>query len=130
MKCCKVDMKSRIEYKYGIQLNDYLRIKRDISYFSVLDHNADKQKTSYEIMSVYYDNHNLISYHDKIGGQEKKFKVRLRIYPNGTGITNGKLEIKEKIKDRIFKQYLIVNINKHELRLVCIDFTSLWRSQD
>ena len=106
----------RYEFKYripnsvaGLMVSDLTRLM-DFDPYS-----ADAQ--SYPLYSVYFDTADWQAYYEKMDGNERRKKFRVRSYsPNPTSQDKVMLEIKEKNKDIILKRRL--PIAPHEVSRV------------
>jgi SPX domain protein involved in polyphosphate accumulation len=68
----------RVEYKYLIPNHIISFVQKDVEMFSEFDlHSASKP---YFVSSTYFDNHRLQSYHEKLAGDNKRIKLRIRRY--------------------------------------------------
>ena len=85
----------RKEDKYLVSLNHRSRLLSDIEKFTRKDVNSEEGRTGYKVSSIYFDNPLLKSYFDKIDGNAKKFKLRIRNYPSKDS-SKYNLEIKHK----------------------------------
>ncbi len=126
-----LEMQSRVEYKYFVPAPVKSRLLYDIQKFTLLDSFSDNTYKSYRVVSLYFESRDFKSYFDKIEGQAKKFKVRVRYYPDHGDSGNANLEIKYKIFDRCYKEKL--NIAHSDLMKLgtssIADFESLSSSQ-
>ena len=96
----------RQELKYYINFIDYFNISSVISKIFSKDPNNDKNG-AYYIRSLYFDNKSNQDYYQKIEGEEKRKKFRIRIYNfNSSPI---KLEIKSKFNNYIIKKSLVIS---------------------
>lgn len=93
---------NRIEYKYYVNFYKRTQFLNDILPHFKLDPHANAISATYSVSSIYFDDHKLSSYHEKLEGHPIRVKQRLRFYPS----SNGKhlfLEFKHKTSDRIYK---------------------------
>ena len=70
----------RLETKYYLNINKFQLIK---NYLITNKYNLDencKNFNSYEVTSIYFDNHKLDSYYEKVNGVRGRYKLRLRYY--------------------------------------------------
>ena len=93
---------SRIEYKYYIPGSIRSLVLNDLLHFMNVDLHENLPDRSYKVASVYFEDHALTSYHEKLEGQPYRKKVRLRFYSN-SNFSEGNLEVKHKKLDRGFK---------------------------
>ena len=63
---------------------------------------------SYKVASIYFEDHGLTSYHEKLEGQPYRKKVRVRFYPQ-SNLAGGNLEIKYKKLDQGFKSRIALS---------------------
>ena len=100
MKTIKV---FRHEYKYVITYEDMLKLRKKLDEVLTIDRN----KSGYLIRSLYFDSINDNDYYDKLGGEIKRKKIRLRIYEPNSDIV--KLEMKSKYDMHQLKRSVIVD---------------------
>lgn len=99
---------NRFERKYIIDFETYKKIKNYIKKYFDKDKNGENGR--YKVTSLYYDSEDFRFYREKIDGERKRSKVRLRIYTNLKGNhlnpTKNKvlLEIKKRNNLNIFKK--------------------------
>ncbi|MDD5043622.1 MAG: polyphosphate polymerase domain-containing protein [Patescibacteria group bacterium] len=91
----------REEYKYYVPLSAYPFLLQDLKKFVLRDKNAPKSGV-YQVASIYFENMALRSYFDKIEGQARKIKLRLRFYPLDAE-SQLNIEFKYKILDQCLK---------------------------
>jgi hypothetical protein len=92
----------RIEYKYFVPEKNRSRVLNDLLYFMNVDCNENLPDRSYKVASIYFEDHALTSYHEKLEGKAFRKKIRLRFYPH-LNTEGGNLEIKCKKFDKGFK---------------------------
>ena len=101
----------RFELKFLIDWPAYLRIRNQIQPFVGLD-SYSLSGGRYSILSLYYDSPNFDCYYDKIDGNDRRHKLRVRWYLNEQG---GKetafLELKKKINYGTLKSRLKIDSN-------------------
>ncbi len=92
---------ARYEHKYLLEYSKYATIKGIISpIFS----DSNNKFTKYNVNSLYYDTPNLDYFYQKINGEHRHVKVRLRTYNNNFYDQEKYwLETKTKVKERIVK---------------------------
>lgn len=95
---------NRRELKYSIGESDYFRINKILS--TILTSDPNNKDYGYTIRSLYFDSLNNDDYYSKIGGEEVRKKIRLRIYDVDTDEV--KLEIKRKINLNQIKESMII----------------------
>lgn len=95
----------RIEYKYYVPLIVRPYLLEDLSKFTLFDIHAQDKKGNYKVASIYFENHALQAYHDKLAGLTERVKIRIRIYADGFTVC----EFKYKIFDKSFKEKTKIN---------------------
>lgn len=93
---------SRCEYKYLMNYADAVRLKSVLSEILTLDRGEP-----YKVRSLYFDSLNNIDFHAKMGGENVRKKIRLRIYD--ADATTAKLELKAKEGKYQQKRSLLVS---------------------
>lgn len=93
----------RHEFKYVISYEEMLLIRNDLNKILKID----RKDNGYMIRSLYFDSINDIDYYDKLGGEYKRKKIRLRTYDVSSNKV--KLEIKQKIDIHQLKESLVIN---------------------
>lgn len=93
----------RHEYKYVISYEDMLSLRSKLNKLL----NIDRDYNGYVLRSLYFDSINDDDYYDKLGGEYKRKKIRLRTYDISSNKV--KLEIKEKIDYHQLKESLVIN---------------------
>ncbi len=111
------ELSERIEYKYYIPLSIRQHLLHDLKKFTKNDFYSNNKDEGYRVASIYYENHTLKSYHDKLEGQAKRVKLRLRFYPPIMEGHFGNIEFKYKVFDKILKRKTKISYN--ELKLIC-----------
>jgi len=104
-------MITRIEYKYFVPVQLKSQVLLDIQKFTALDPYSNNPLESYRVVSLYFEGRELKSYFDKIEGHAKKFKVRLRYYPDFGDTEKANLEIKYKLFDKCYKEKIAINVS-------------------
>ena len=99
---------SRIEYKYFIHKRIRPHILNDLLQFMHFDRHENLPDHSYKVASIYFEDHGLTSYHEKLEGQPYRKKVRVRFYPQ-SNLAGGNLEIKYKKLDQGFKSRITLS---------------------
>jgi CRISPR/Cas system-associated exonuclease Cas4 (RecB family) len=94
----------RNELKYYISVPQYQLLATALR--SSLKPDAYSQEGGYFIRSLYFDTLEDEAYYDKVYGVAKRRKFRLRIYNIKDKLV--KFEIKNKVKDKIFKETAII----------------------
>ena len=93
---------TRIEYKYFVYKRIRPYILNDLLQFMHFDRHENLPDHSYKVASVYFEDHGLISYHEKLEGQPYRKKIRVRFYPQ-SNLSGANLEIKFKKIEQGFK---------------------------
>ncbi len=93
----------RHEYKYIISYEDMLVLRQKLDEVAEIDRNTD----GYIIRSLYFDSLDDIDYYDKLGGELKRKKIRLRLYDGSDDLI--KLEMKNKYDIHQLKESLIIS---------------------
>lgn len=77
-------MNSRFEDKYDISESEKRKFLNFNRHLLLKDHEALSFNSShvYQVNSLYYDTFDFSCYHQKLNGEQRKFKVRLRDYGN------------------------------------------------
>jgi hypothetical protein len=71
----------RFEYKYRIPYAKYLQLRAGLTPYVVPDHYAEiSPKGRYYLRSLYYDTADYRAYHEKMGGDFGRTKLRIRSY--------------------------------------------------
>jgi hypothetical protein len=89
--------KNRFELKYVLDYSTYLKIRKELDVFFKKDSSGDEQG-KYEVTSLYYDTKNLRFFWEKIDGEKKRVKVRLRKYDSIRNSKKKKKDYKENQK--------------------------------
>lgn len=94
---CKYQRLQRSEFKYFIPLSIRPFLLDDLSKFTTYDDFSAKKNGSYDVASIYFENWAMQAYHEKIGGQQNRVKLRFRFYPpfNEGDLINMELKIKD-----------------------------------
>jgi len=92
----------RFELKYLVRWETYESILRDISPYVQDDVHAG-ERGRYEIISLYYDSPDLMSYWEKINGLNHRNKLRIRQYAPTSLDAKAFIEIKQKIFSTVKK---------------------------
>lgn len=111
---------NRRELKYPIGEVDYHRVNE--LFKSILTPDENNGKFGYKIRSLYFDSINNNDYYAKLGGEEVRKKIRLRIY--NTKDTFVKLEIKRKINISQIKETVIIT-KEDAISLINKDYSVL-----
>lgn len=104
---------SRRELKYMMSCADSLRLQSELAQLLQLDEHADQG--CYNVRSLYFDSINNIDFFEKISGDERRKKIRLRIYNSNQNAA--KFEIKEKSNG--YQKKVSISISKEDA-LNCI----------
>lgn len=74
----------RFEYKYRIPYTRYLRLRAGLTPYMVPDHfTGISQEGRYYLRSLYFDTADYRAYHEKMGGDFGRTKLRIRSYDRG-----------------------------------------------
>jgi len=84
----------RYELKYTLSKADAALLKKQLAFVCKLDPHSVSKDYSYDIRSLYFDDPIGTAYQDKINGESKRKKYRLRIYNGDFNLI--KLEAKHK----------------------------------
>ena len=95
------EQKYRNELKHYITAGDYMELRSRLKYIARPDPNAS-QDGRYKISSLYFDNYEDKAVTDKLSGQSRREKFRLRYYNDDTSFI--KLEKKSKMNRGCYKQ--------------------------
>jgi SPX domain protein involved in polyphosphate accumulation len=95
-------MIERIEYKYFVARWKSASLLSDVFPFCVPDPHAAEDDCTYHVASVYFDDMEMRAYHQKLSGQTRRTKVRVRFYPRCENSPYF-LEFKQKVGDRVYK---------------------------
>lgn len=115
-------MNKRFEDKYLLsRAESHEFFFKNLAYLTK-DHEAIKFNNShkYEVNSVYFDTYNFISFHQKLNGDQNKFKLRLRNY----GTDESYLELKLKCGQLGHKYRLLVESSAKDTYLKMISMIS------
>ena len=93
-------MKGRHELKFYINHLDRIELRTKLRAFAKSDENATDG--GYKIRSLYFDNYMDKAVHEKLSGQSKREKFRLRYYNNDTSFI--RLEKKSKSNQLVYKE--------------------------
>jgi SPX domain protein involved in polyphosphate accumulation len=93
---------TRIEYKYFVYKKNRPYILNDLLQFMHFDRHKNLLDHSYKVASIYFEDHGLTSYQEKLEGQPYRKKIRVRFYPQ-SNFTGANLEIKYKKIEQGFK---------------------------
>ncbi len=104
----------RFEFKYAININQYLEIKKTIQKRMKVDPFA-KNQGEYSIESIYFDTLSLSSYQQAKAGLKNRAKFRLRTYPDASRNKASKYvfwEIKRKKDATVLKDRSPLTLNQ------------------
>ena len=99
---------NRRELKYYITKEDSINLQIQLSKLLHLDRFAEQGY--YRVRSMYFDSFNDIDFNEKLNGNEKRKKIRLRTYENTTDLI--KLELKD--KNGIYQRKISLPLSKTE----------------
>lgn len=111
---------NRRELKYPIGEMDYYRVNKLFN--EILTPDKNNGKYGYKIRSLYFDSINNDDYYAKVGGEEVRKKIRLRIYD--TNATKVKLEIKRKLNISQIKETTTIS-KEDAISLINKDYSVL-----
>ncbi len=111
---------TRRELKYPIGDVDCYKVEK--LFKRVLEEDKNNKENGYIIRSLYFDGINNDDYFSKIGGEEVRKKIRLRIYDTKTDKV--KLEIKRKINVNQIKETVTIS-REDALSLINKDYSVL-----
>jgi len=113
----KAYYKNRYELKYVLDLKTYYSILRDIEIFCKKDVYGG-QSGKYKVISLYFDTANLKFFWEKIDGEERRTKLRLRTYKHMDISMKSKhdtfIELKKKINQNVMKKRALIDLNHAE----------------
>jgi hypothetical protein len=92
----------RHELKYLISVSDYYAFRHLLKGILKMDENSDGNGNGYHIRSLYFDDIDDSSYHEKSSGVHTRKKYRIRVYNKSDGII--KLERKKKLNQYVNKE--------------------------
>ena len=101
-------MQWRIELKYYIKSEVFNSLLQDLEYFCDYDSHA-VHTNAYDIHSIYFENFEHYSYHEKMQGLQDRFKLRVRYYNDNQTYSN--IELKYKQANKIAKDKTKFNFN-------------------
>jgi hypothetical protein len=93
----------RYEYKYFVPYDKLPRLRAMIASFAELDPFARERGGQYTVRSIYFDTPEMECYFQKIAGESRRNKVRLRGYDAGNAESQVFFEIKKKVDDPLYK---------------------------
>lgn len=111
---CEMITVSRRELKYVMSRTDSLRLQGELN--QLLEKDCHSENGYYAVRSLYFDSLNNIDYFAKQSGEERRKKLRLRIYNCEQEAV--KFELKE--KEDIFQQKTSLTISRGEAA-ACIE---------
>jgi len=114
-------MNGRHELKYYISPLDCANLRTKLGIVAKKDENAD-DSGGYKIRSLYFDNYDDKAVIEKLSGQSKREKFRLRFY--GNNVTFVRLEKKSKANRLTYKRSTSITINQCQ-SLLNGDYTCL-----
>ncbi|MCL2045686.1 MAG: polyphosphate polymerase domain-containing protein [Oscillospiraceae bacterium] len=115
------NINGRHELKFNINETDIAILRARLRIVAKADENAI-ENGRYKINSLYFDNYNDKAVFEKLSGQSKREKFRLRYYNNDTSFI--RLEKKSKINRLVFKESTMINQQQCE-RLLDGDYKVL-----
>ena len=115
----------RQEIKYILTKTDSIMLQKQLSV--LLEPDAFARTGYYRVRSLYYDSFENVDYYEKISGEEKRKKLRMRIYGNDSDTI--KIELKE--KDGIYQQKVSLLISREEADcMLRSDYSFLLKRKD
>lgn len=99
---------SRRELKYMMNCADSLRLQEEFNL--LLQRDEHSERDYYMVRSLYFDSLNNADWFDKLGGEERRKKLRLRIYDLAQD--TAKFEIKK--KENIYQQKISLSIPRKD----------------
>ena len=92
-------LSSREEYKYFIPFDKRSHLMQDLRLFMDHDPYVPVHHGFYLVSSVYFENDQLQIYLTKVNGLAKRYKLRIRSYPESVSNTS-LIEVKYKMYDK------------------------------
>jgi hypothetical protein len=105
------NMSGRHELKHYINANDYAQLRARLLIVAKPDENA-REDGGYKIRSLYFDNYSDKAVMDKLSGQSKREKLRLRYYNEDTSFI--RLEKKSKANRLTYKESVLITAEQCE----------------
>lgn len=93
----------RHEFKYVISYDEMLLVRSKLNKLLTIDRNYN----GYYLRSLYFDSLDDVDYYEKLNGEYKRKKIRLRTYDVSSNKV--KLEIKQKIDYHQLKESLVIS---------------------
>lgn len=100
----------RSEQKFLVDENTLQIMHHKLS--PILEYDKHQKGSSYRIRSMYFDTYTRKSYRENDAGVEERKKYRIRVYDNPKELI--RLEIKNKLKDRNYKENCILSFKQYE----------------
>lgn len=95
------DFNWRFEYKYHLNINQYLAIKSAITPHMIIDdYTLVKPDKKYFVSSLYFDSLFLNAFHEKLDGNSERLKLRLRTYektPHTVDFLKAEIKIRKNV---------------------------------
>ena len=106
---------NRYELKYLIHASKYRPLVKDLKNFMKPDAHGDDDGF-YRVTSLYYDSPSYDCYRSKIEGLKYRRKLRVRLYPGQdiTRVTQGFVEIKQRIDRTVQKRRMVLPLQDAE----------------
>ncbi len=118
------------EYKYLVPLELIGKLRKAFLPFVEHDHYSSiHPEKEYIVRSIYFDNHSLEYYTDKVEGIKNRKKLRIRAYNNQNKNSKVFLEIKRKNENKIYKHRVAINFEHLEDFLLTGDTNNLFLNQ-
>lgn len=115
----------RTERKYRMEISEARKLQKELDL--LLKRDTHSQNGPYRVKSLYFDSYRNIDYTEKLGGFEKRRKIRLRLYDENA--SRVKLEIKQKQGDYQHKCSLILSRQEAQ-RMMDRDYAVLLSRQE
>ncbi|MDN6698933.1 MAG: polyphosphate polymerase domain-containing protein [Staphylococcus equorum] len=100
----------RSEQKYLVNENTLQIMHQKLA--PMLEYDEHQKGSSYRIRSMYFDTYSRKSYRENDAGVEERKKYRIRVYDDPKEII--RLEIKNKLKERNYKENCILTIEQYQ----------------
>lgn len=94
---------NRYEFKYIISWRVYTSLRERLAPFCEPDRFC-REGMPYDVLSLYYDTKDYRFYFEKVDGVNNRKKLRIRAYGDGGSSDSCYIELKNKIRNNIFKK--------------------------
>ncbi|NBH83652.1 polyphosphate polymerase domain-containing protein [bacterium C-53] len=115
----------RRERKYYMRVTEALKLQKELDI--LLKRDSHSERGAYRVKSLYFDSYTNQDYFEKLGGFERRKKIRLRIYDENDRAV--KLELKEKQGESQQKHSLLLSRDDAE-RMMKGDYGILLSKQE